>query len=163
LGAELPDALAEENVMKLRFFLLLIILGIVTVTPARAQTNNSSPAKVTGKPITTASGLQYWDIMVGTGATAVVGKDVKVHFTMWLTTGKQLESTVGGKSVMFMVGAGRLSKGLDEGVVGMKVGGKRQLRVPPALGFGPIGAPPMIPPNATLIYEVELLDVGVFE
>jgi FKBP-type peptidyl-prolyl cis-trans isomerase len=148
--------------MKLRSILLFMILGSVTMTFARAQTNNSSPTRVTGKPTTTTSGLQYWDIVVGKGATAVVGKDVKCNFTLWLATGKKLESSVGGKPVMFLVGAGRVTKGWDEGVVGMKVGGKRQLRVPPQLGYGSFGAGD-VPPNSTLIYEIELVDVGKFE
>lgn len=146
--------------MKPHLISLFIILGIVTMTPGQAQTN-TSPTKVTGKPTSTASGLQYWDIVAGTGATAVVGKPVSVHYTGWLTDGKKFDSSVDrGQPFMFPLGAGRVIKGWDEGVSGMKVGGKRQLRIPPELGYGARGAGGVIPPNATLIFDVELLDVG---
>ena len=136
-----------------------IILGIFTM--ASAQEKNAAPTKVTGKPTTTASGLQYWDIVVGTGATAVAGKTVKVHYTGWLTDGKKFDSSVDrGQPFPFSLGAGQVIKGWDEGVAGMKVGGKRQLRIPPELGYGARGAGGVIPPNATLIFDVELLDVG---
>jgi FKBP-type peptidyl-prolyl cis-trans isomerase FkpA len=136
-----------------------IILGIVTMATAQ---DNSSPTKVTGKPTTTSSGLQYWDLTVGTGATAVAGKAVKVHYTGWLTTGKKFDSSVDrGQPFGFQLGGGQVIKGWDEGVAGMKVGGKRQLRIPPELGYGARGAGGgLIPPNATLIFDVELLDVG---
>jgi FKBP-type peptidyl-prolyl cis-trans isomerase len=137
---------------------VFIVLGIVTMASAQ---DNSSPTKVTGKSTTTASGLQYWDITVGTGATATAGKTVKVHYTGWLTTGKKFDSSVDrGQPFSFPLGAGRVIKGWDEGVAGMKVGGKRQLRIPPELGYGQQGAGGAIPPNATLIFDVELLDIG---
>jgi FKBP-type peptidyl-prolyl cis-trans isomerase FkpA len=137
----------------------IIILGIVTM--ASGQENNASPTKVTGKPTTTSSGLQYWDIVVGTGAVAVAGKTVKVHYTGWLTDGKKFDSSVDhGQPLSFPLGGGRVIKGWDQGVAGMKVGGKRQLRIPPELGYGARGAGGAIPPNATLIFDVELLDVG---
>jgi len=139
---------------------LSIILGMVTMSSGQAQ-SNASPTKVTGKPTTTASGLQYWEITAGTGTTAVAGKTVSVHYTGWLTDGKKFDSSVDrGQPFMFPLGAGRVIKGWDEGVAGMKVGGKRQLRIPPELGYGARGAPGAIPPNATLIFDVELLDVG---
>ena len=148
--------------MKLRLIAPLIILGVITMTSARAEGDNSSPTKVTGKPTTTASGLQYWDIVVGTGAPAVAGKNVKVHYTGWLTTGKKFDSSVDrGQPFVFPLGAGQVIKGWDQGVAGMKVGGKRQLRIPPELGYGAGGAGGgLIPPNATLIFDVELLDVA---
>ena len=140
--------------------LSIIILGIVTMTPGNAQTN-TSPTKVTGKPTSTPSGLQYWDITVGTGTTAVSGKTVKVHYTGWLTDGKKFDSSLDrGQPFSFPLGGGQVIKGWDEGVAGMKVGGKRQLRIPPELGYGARGAGGVIPPNATLIFDVELLDVG---
>jgi len=123
--------------------------------------SSSAPTKVSGQPTTTASGLQYWDIVVGTGATAVPGKDVQVHYTGWLTTGEKFDSSLDrGKPFVFPLGGGQVIKGWDEGVAGMKAGGKRQLRIPPSLGYGASGAGGVIPPNATLIFEVELLDVG---
>jgi FKBP-type peptidyl-prolyl cis-trans isomerase len=123
--------------------------------------NSTGPTKVSGQPTTTASGLQYWDIVVGTGATAVPGKDVQVHYTGWLTSGEKFDSSLDrGKPFVFPLGAGQVIKGWDEGVAGMKAGGKRQLRIPPALGYGDSGAGGVIPPKATLIFDVELLDVG---
>jgi FKBP-type peptidyl-prolyl cis-trans isomerase FkpA len=124
------------------------------------HTDTSAPTKVTGKPKSTRSGVEYWDIVVGTGATAVSGKMVGVHYTGWLTNGKKFDSSVDrGKPIAFPLGAGRVIKGWDEGIVGMKVGGKRQLRIPPNLGYGIHGAGP-VPPNAILIFDVQLLAVG---
>jgi FKBP-type peptidyl-prolyl cis-trans isomerase len=149
-----------ESPMKTHLISSLVVLAILTVAPEYAQTN-TSPTKVTGKPTSTVSGLQYWDIMVGTGATAVAGKPVKVHYTGWLTDGKKFDSSLDrGQPFEFPLGAGRVIKGWDEGVAGMKVGGKRQLRIPPDLGYGGRGAGGLIPPNATLIFDVELIDVG---
>jgi len=117
--------------------------------------------KVTGQATTTSSGLQYWDIVVGTGATAAPGNMVKVHYTGFLTTGAKFDSSRDrGEPFAFPLGAGQVIKGWDEGVAGMKVGGQRQLRIPPALGYGASGAGGVIPPNATLIFDVELLEVG---
>jgi FKBP-type peptidyl-prolyl cis-trans isomerase len=118
------------------------------------------PTKVTGEPTKTASGLEYWDIKVGAGAVAQTGQHVKVDYTGWLTDGKKFDSSVGtGHPFDFMLGAGQVIKGWDEGVVGMKVGGKRQLRIPPDLAYGAKGYPGAIPPSATLIFDVQLVDV----
>ena len=118
------------------------------------------PTKVTGEPTKTGSGLEYWDIKVGAGAVAQTGQHVKVDYTGWLTDGKKFDSSVGtGHPFDFMLGAGQVIKGWDEGVVGMKVGGKRQLRIPPDLAYGAKGYPGAIPPSATLIFDVQLVDV----
>jgi FKBP-type peptidyl-prolyl cis-trans isomerase len=122
--------------------------------------NTKAPTKVTGDGTTTADGLQYWDIKVGTGQTAKAGDHVKVHYTGWLTTGKKFDSSVDAHSPFdFTIGKGDVIKGWDEGVAGMKVGGKRQLRIPPDLGYGATGSPGAIPPNATLIFDVQLLAI----
>jgi FKBP-type peptidyl-prolyl cis-trans isomerase len=121
----------------------------------------SGPTKVSGDPVKTASGLEYWDLKVGTGATAATGQNVKVHYTGWLTTGKKFDSSVGtGKPFAFKLGASQVIKGWDEGVPGMKVGGKRQLRIPPGLAYGEKGYPGAIPANATLVFDVQLVAVN---
>jgi FKBP-type peptidyl-prolyl cis-trans isomerase len=113
-----------------------------------------------GKEVTTSSGLQYIEIKVGTGAAAQAGKTVTVHYTGWLENGKKFDSSVDrGQPFSFPLGAGRVIKGWDEGVQGMKVGGKRKLIIPANLGYGARGAGGVIPPNATLIFEVDLLGV----
>ena len=99
------------------------------------------------------------DLVVGKGPEAVRGKTVEVHYTGWLTDGKQFDSSVGGDAFSFRLGAGEVIEGWDRGVAGMKVGGKRKLTIPPELGYGRRGAPPVIPPDATLVFEVELLSV----
>jgi FKBP-type peptidyl-prolyl cis-trans isomerase len=130
-----------------------------TTAKRTAKPTASGPPKVTGAPTKTASGLEYWDIKVGTGAVAQTGKQVKVDYTGWLTNGKKFDSSVGtGRPFDFMLGAGQVIKGWDEGVVGMKVGGKRQLRIPPALAYGAAGHPPQIPPNSTLVFDLRLVD-----
>lgn len=106
------------------------------------------------------SGLKYVDRVVGTGDEAVAGKTVNVHYTGWLENGKKFDSSVDrGQPFSFPLGAGRVIKGWDEGVQGMKVGGKRKLTIPSDLGYGSRGAGGVIPPNATLIFDVELLGV----
>jgi FKBP-type peptidyl-prolyl cis-trans isomerase FkpA len=113
---------------------------------------------------TTASGLQYLDTVEGTGAVAVAGNKVKVHYTGWLfnddTQGAKFDSSKDrGDPFVFSLGAGMVIKGWDEGVAGMKVGGARTLIIPAALGYGARGAGGVIPPNATLKFDVELLGV----
>src|SRR5438874_7540213 len=148
--------------------LLITALLIAAFALAQTATKKSStrhagttgPTHVTGAPVTTASGLQYWNIKLGTGALAIPGKKVKVDYTGWLTNGKKFDSSVGtGHPFEFTLGASQVIKGWDEGVAGMKIGGKRQLRIPPDLGYGAAGAGGVIPPNATLIFDVKLLGV----
>jgi FKBP-type peptidyl-prolyl cis-trans isomerase len=151
----------ERGFMKM---LVLAVVGIAISGFAQTATTDQKPAangptKVTGSSTKTASGLEYWDIKVGTGPVAKSGQHVKVHYTGWLTNGKKFDSSVGRGPFEFMLGASQVIKGWDEGVAGMKVGGQRQLRIPPDLAYGPAGHPPQIPPSSTLIFDVELLGV----
>lgn len=108
--------------------------------------------------ITTASGLQYEDIRIGSGAIAAAGNLVSVHYTGWLIDGQKFDSSKDRDEPFdFNLGAGQVIKGWDEGVQGMQVGGVRKMTIPPALGYGARGAGGVIPPNATLIFEVEFL------
>jgi FKBP-type peptidyl-prolyl cis-trans isomerase FkpA len=140
------------------YICFLSLFSCIALLPA--QTNNAGPTPVSGRSATTAHGVDYWEITPGTGVTAVPGKKVKVQYTGWLTSGKKFESSVGKAPFQFKLGAGQVIKGWDEGVEGMQVGGKRQLRIPPELGYGARGVPGAIPPYATLIFDVELLDVS---
>jgi FKBP-type peptidyl-prolyl cis-trans isomerase FkpA len=108
--------------------------------------------------VTTASGLKYVDVALGSGTVAQAGDQVSVHYTGWLSDGTPFDTSRGGAPLLFTLGAGNVIAGFDEGVQGMEPGGKRRLIVPPALGYGSTGAGP-IPPNATLIFDVELVAV----
>lgn len=137
------------------------VISDVSQSPADAQTK-SAPAA--GKIMTTASGLKIEDTQVGTGATPKSGQTCVMHYTGWLYENgqktKKFDSSVDrNEPFEFPIGAGRVIKGWDEGVASMKVGGKRTLIIPPDLGYGARGAGGVIPPNATLIFEVELLGV----
>jgi peptidylprolyl isomerase len=112
------------------------------------------------KTVTTASGLKYTDVKVGSGASPVKGKQVKVHYTGTLESGKKFDSSVDrNEPFTFVIGVGQVIPGWDEGVMGMKVGGKRKLIIPSKLAYGAAGAGSAIPPNATLLFDVELLEV----
>ena len=133
------------------------LLAVVTLTLSQLAT---SAQEKKGKEVVTNSGLKYEDLKVGDGAEAKKGDRVEVHYTGRLTDGKKFDSSVDrGKPFQFSLGRGEVIKGWDEGVAGIKVGGKRKLIIPPELGYGEKGAGKVIPPNATLIFEVELLKV----
>jgi len=126
--------------------------------------DDSASAQSAPQPVTTSSGLQVIDTKVGTGASPRTNQTAVVHYTGWLyengVKGKKFDSSVDrNEPFEFPVGAGRVIRGWDEGVASMKIGGKRTLIVPPQLGYGARGAGGAIPPNATLIFDVELLGV----
>ncbi|MEO7718447.1 MAG: FKBP-type peptidyl-prolyl cis-trans isomerase [Capsulimonas sp.] len=120
----------------------------------------ATDAAKTGETITTKTGLKYVDTVVGTGATAKAGDNVSVHYTGTLTDGTKFDSSVDrGTPFDFPLGAGQVIPGWDEGVAGMRVGGKRKLTIPSDLAYGSRGAGGVIPPNATLIFDVELIAI----
>jgi peptidylprolyl isomerase len=134
----------------------LSLASAVLPTPAAAQTEGST--------VTTPSGLQITDTKVGSGAQPQKGQTCVMHYTGWLydngTKGQKFDSSLDrGQPFEFAIGQGQVIEGWDEGVATMKVGGKRTLIIPPALGYGARGAGGVIPPNATLMFDVELLDV----
>lgn len=136
-----------------------IVLGLGAVALAAAGESGQAPAQE--KVITTPSGLKYVEVQPGTGRTAEKGMPVQVHYTGRLADGKKFDSSVDRKEpFQFNLGAGEVIRGWDEGVAGMKVGGKRKLIIPANLAYGPRGVPGAIPPNAELTFDVELLKVG---
>lgn len=149
-------------------FIVVLLLLVAIVIPACAQKEQTPPANknagaapVAANAVKTPSGLSYVDLVPGTGPSPVAGKPVKVHYTGWLENGTKFDSSVDrGQPFVFAIGAGQVIPGWDEGVMSMKVGGKRKLIIPSQLGYGAEGAGGVIPPNATLIFEVELLDVA---
>jgi peptidylprolyl isomerase len=141
----------------------LSVLGLVAASAVSAGLVRPAHAQ-SGKTMTTASGLTITDVEVGTGATPTRGQTCVMHYTGWLyengAKGKKFDSSRDrGQPFEFPIGAGRVIKGWDEGVATMQVGGKRTLVIPPELGYGARGAGGVIPPNATLIFDVELLGV----
>ena len=135
---------------------------LTTMLGGLAAAIATSASAKTGKSMTTASGLEIIDVKEGTGASPKSGQTCVMHYTGWLyqdgKKGAKFDSSVDrGQPFEFPIGTGRVIKGWDEGVASMKVGGKRTLIIPPELGYGARGAGGVIPPNATLIFEVELL------
>jgi len=149
--------------MMKRLALGLLTLAAVILAQAAgpdARAEDKGPVKDV-KVVTTASGLKYQDLKVGAGDEAKKGTSVSVHYTGWLAKGgKKFDSSVDrGRAFEFPLGAGRVIKGWDEGVAGMKVGGKRKLIIPYKLAYGDDGRPPVIPEKADLVFDVELLKV----
>ncbi len=151
-----------------RIIIVLLLVAAVAIA-ACSQKETAAPQTTGGrqvlpaeaKPVTTASGLTYIDLAVGNGPSPTAGKPVKVHYTGWLENGTKFDSSVDrGQPFVFTIGAGEVIPGWDEGIMTMKAGGKRKLIIPARLGYGAAGAGGVIPPNATLIFEVELLEVG---
>jgi peptidylprolyl isomerase len=141
----------------------MIVLGVMLAS-CIALTHSAIAEPQGSTMTTTPSGLQYEDTVVGTGATPATGQICVMHYTGWLyqdgKKGAKFDSSLDrGQPFEFPIGTGRVIKGWDEGVATMKIGGKRTLIIPPALGYGARGAGAVIPPNATLIFDVELLGV----
>jgi FKBP-type peptidyl-prolyl cis-trans isomerase len=131
-----------------------------TTTPATPPAAAPGATAGTEQVVTMPNGLKYQDLKVGDGTIAESGTSVSVHYTGWLTDGTKFDSSVDrGTPFNFRLGAGQVIRGWDEGVKGMRVGGKRKLTIPPDLGYGAEGAGGVIPPNATLVFDVELLGV----
>lgn len=143
---------------------LPFVIAFAFVVASCAEKNeldaNADPAAALGKTVTTATGLQYVDLVLGTGVSPTPGRNVTVHYVGSFPDGKKFDSSRDrNKPFVFPIGAGRVIEGWDEGVMSMKVGGKRKLIIPPDLAYGERGAGGVIPPNATLVFEVELLGV----
>jgi len=140
--------------------LVLLLVRSAVAEPTPPATPGIPPLPSAVQWHTTPSGLQYADTGMGNGPTPNEGQIVVVHFVGWLDDGTKFDSTRDrGKPFGFPLGSGQVIKGWDEGVRGMHVGGKRRLIVPPALGYGEKGVPPIVPPNAGLVFDVELVRV----
>jgi len=139
---------------------------VTTPAPA-ASTTSATPAAPalpglpgTGKVHKLASGLQYDDLVVGSGKMAEAGMNVSIHYTGYLLDGTKFDSSLDrGEPLKFQVAGGQMIQGFDEGVRGMRIGGKRKLQIPWSMAYGEAGRPPVIPPKADLIFDVELIDV----
>ena len=163
--------------MKGRTLSLAIVLGLLaagcnetsqqsgsassqSTSTSTGATSTPAPAGEGGRMHKLASGLQYEDLVVGSGKMAEPGMNVAMLYTGWLTDGTKFDGNVdSGKPLRFQLGSGTVIQGWEEGIKGMRIGGKRKLTIPPDLGYGARGYPGVIPPNATLLFEVELVDV----
>jgi len=164
--SSLRSARAQRRAARVRntriaiMVILVVVVALVAFFAIQKSNKKTNTATGGGNMITTQSGLQYQDLVAGAGAEAVAGKSVTVHYTGTLQDGSQFDSSVDrNQPYSFTLGAGQVIPGWDEGVAGMKVGGKRKLVIPPNLAYGAQGYPPVIPANATLTFDVELLDV----
>jgi len=148
--------------------MMLVVLAGVLGCKAEDGSSGTSPegsatssgAGLSGNTVTLPSGLKYEDLRVGDGPVAEVGSTVKMHYTGWLTDGTKFDSSLDrGEPYPLVLGGGTVIRGWEEGIRGMKVGGKRKLTIPPHLGYGAAGYGNAIPPNATLVFEVELVEL----
>ena len=147
-----------KNSLVRAFISLTLLSAVVGVTPAFSQWTGDSPVPANQKVVKTPSGLQYYDMEVGKGPSPTPGSNVTVHYTGWLLNKKKFDSSLDRNDPFtFPLGARKVIAGWDEGVATMRVGGKRRLVIPGNLAYGPAGAPPDIPPNATLVFDVQLL------
>ena len=147
--------------MRIPAFLLTTLLAACGSSGERSDSGFAAELGIDTAALTkTPSGLRYQDLSAGQGAAAASGTTAVVHYTGWLTDGKKFDTSRDrGEPFAFRIGSGQVIAGWDEGVAGMKVGGRRKLVIPADLGYGQAGAPPVIPPGATLVFEVELLNV----
>ncbi|NOK17545.1 FKBP-type peptidyl-prolyl cis-trans isomerase [Corallococcus carmarthensis] len=146
----------------------LLLCAVLALAGCDGDSSSGDPAKVTyadslGVNLSamnkSESGLYTQDLAVGTGTEVIKGSRAQVHYTGWLPSGSQFDSSRGGQPFTFAVGAGQVIKGWDEGLVGMRVGGKRKLVLPSDLGYGSNGSPPVIPADAVLVFDVEVMNV----
>jgi FKBP-type peptidyl-prolyl cis-trans isomerase FkpA len=155
-----PGAALKRILIPLLSFAIAGCGGQTDDRPAATAGFHASLGVDTAAMTRTPSGLRYQDLASGEGEEAAAGKAVSVHYTGWLPNGEKFDSSRDRNEPFgFKLGAGQVIAGWDEGVAGMKVGGRRKLVIPPDLGYGTAGAPPDIPPGATLVFDVELLDV----
>jgi len=134
----------------------------VKVDPPTAAPPAEAPElpAIGANAVTTDSGLQYEDVVVGDGTEAMAGKPVSVEYAGFLVDGTLFDTSVGGAPIEFVLGTGAVIPGWEEGIAGMKVGGRRTLVIPPDLAYGATGSPPVIPADATLVFDVQLLNAG---
>jgi peptidylprolyl isomerase len=153
-----PASSPESKNRNVRTLAIIIVVALAALVALYAYRVNHKGN--TGTEVTTASGLKYVDILEGTGASPHTGQMVSVHYAGTLENGTKFDSSYDrGKPFEFRIGTGSVIKGWDEGLMSMKVGGKRKLIIPAALGYGPRGSPPSIPGNSTLIFDVELMGI----
>ena len=154
-----------STVLIVVILIIVVAVGYMIFNNSGGNQSSNSAGQSASQPVTSQSGLQIQDEVMGTGTVAVAGNMVTVNYTGMLTDGKVFDSNIDPKfnhvqPFPFVLGAGQVIQGWDEGVAGMKVGGKRKLTIPPELGYGNQNAGNgLIPPNSTLIFEVELLNV----
>jgi peptidylprolyl isomerase len=165
---------AAQSARRRNIWIIIGVIGLIAIVagvylaffnqpaePAAPQTsgNPADPAPDIDT-VTTASGMSYQDLTAGSGAEAQAGSSVAVHYTGWLNDGTKFDSSLDrGQPFTFTLGRGSVIQGWDEGIAGMQVGGKRKLFIPPELAYGAEGYAGVIPPNATLVFEVELVEV----
>lgn len=144
----------------LRRIVVLAVVAVISMVTVCIAAESEKPGAPAAAVVTTPSGLKYIDEVVGSGSSPAAGYLAQVHYTGTLENGKKFDSSRDrNEPFTFKIGVGQVIKGWDEGVMSMKVGGKRKLIIPPELGYGARGAGGIIPPNATLLFDVELLDV----
>ena len=156
--------LTRAGIVALTLFLAVGCVGEsnnASDTEEASMTETGGPPPVSGETVTTESGLQYIVLREGSGATPERGQQVNVHYTGWLTDGTKFDSSVDrGEPIAFPIGTGYVIPGWDEGILAMKVGEQRRLIIPFELAYGEAGRLPVIPPRATLIFDVELVGIG---